>query len=133
MAATAYSHQVSHGYIGAGDSYSESNAYTGDAQDGRRIDVPDSSTDLEVDFVLDVSAISAIWIRSDQNVTLETNNGGSPDDTISLLANKPYVWVSDSYFTNKLTTDITALFFTNASGSAAVVQIGVVYDSTSPS
>jgi hypothetical protein len=92
--------------------------------------IPDESTDLEITFALDVSAIQAIFIKSDQAITIETNSGAAPDDTLNLLANVPYVWSSDSYFVNLLTTDITALFVTNASGATATLNIWVLVDPT---
>jgi len=115
----------------AGRVIRNSNNYTGDASESRSIDVPDSSTDLQVNLEIDITQIKAIYIVSTQNVTLETNSGSTPTDTIALLANKPYVWFSDSYFVNKLTADVTTgIFLTNASGSAAVVDIALTHDAT---
>ena len=133
MAATTYSQSITMGATAAGLSYTSENVYTGDAQDQRSIDVAADATDFEVDFVLDVSAISSIWIESDVNLELFTNTA-SPghDENISLLAGVPYIWSSDSYFVNLLATDITALFFNEVNSVDAVVTITVVYDSTSP-
>ena len=103
----------------AGRTITKENSYTENAQNGISEPIPDQSTDLEVDFVLDVSAIKAIVIVSDQDITLETNNGTTPDDTINLVAGVPYIWTDKSYHACLLTTDVTALFITNSSGSAA--------------
>ena len=106
-------------------------ARTGGAQASVSESIPDSSTDLEVTFTLDVSAIQSIYIKSDEDLTLETNSGGSPTDTITLKAGVPYIWHAGSYHTNLLTADITAnIFLTNASGSAALLEIEVVTDPT---
>jgi len=81
-------------------------------------------------MTIDVSQLKAIYILSDQNITLETNSGSAPADTLNLLANVPYVWHTGSYFTNLLTTDVTASYWTNASGSVANVNIELVVDPT---
>lgn len=92
--------------------------------------VPDSETDFDVLVGIDVSQIQGIYIVSDQDITLETNNGTTPDETISLKANVPYKWHGECYDSNLLATDITALYFTNASGEDATVKIRVVSDPT---
>lgn len=93
--------------------------------------IADSETDKQVTANIDVSALKSLYILSDQDMTLETNSGSTPDDTIALKANKPVVWESSSgYFSNPLTADVTALFFTNASGSAANLKIRTLEDPT---
>lgn len=52
------------------------------------------------------------------------------NDTIALLANVPYVWTTNSYATSLLTVDVEAIAITNASGSAALVNIHSVIDAT---
>lgn len=113
-----------------GESIKQSVSYSADARDGRQVTVPDSTTDQQVDIGIDVSTIEAIYMLSDQDIAVETNNGTTPDDTISLAANKPYVWTADGYFANPFSADITALFLTNASGAAADFQLEVLHDST---
>jgi len=92
--------------------------------------VADSSTDYEIACTLDQSEIAGLWIESDQDVTLETNDGSAPDDTISLRANEPLVWYTNSYYTCPITADVTALFITNASGDTANVRVRALYDAT---
>ena len=92
--------------------------------------IADGQTNKQVAFALDVSQLKAIVINSSQNVTLETNSGSAADETISLLADVPYVWHYQSYHPCLLETDLTALFITNASGSAATLQIEALYDAT---
>jgi len=115
---------------GQGRTVSKSNTYTGSGSISIEETVADAQTDFEINVDIDVSAIKAIYINSTQDVTLETNSGSSPADTISLTANKPYVWTADSYFSNLLTTDVTSMFFTNASGGQATISVEVVYDTT---
>ncbi|MFG0247840.1 MAG: hypothetical protein ACF8OB_03050 [Phycisphaeraceae bacterium JB051] len=93
--------------------------------------VPDSSTDKQIDIVIDVSELKSLYIVSDQDVTIETNDGSAPDDTIALKAGIPLMWESVSgYFSNPFSTDITGLYITNSSGSDATVTIRVLEDVT---
>jgi hypothetical protein len=126
----SFSHTITQNWSGDGRGLAASTAYSGDGQESREVAVPHPTTDQEVAFVLDVSEIEAIYMVSDQDLTVETNNGSSPVDTISLVAGVPYVWTAKSYHTCLLTTDVTALFLTNNSGAEATFKLEVVYDST---
>lgn len=92
--------------------------------------VPDSSTDLQVNLAVDVSAMKSLHIVSDQDVTIETNDGSTPDDTLELTADVPILWYEGCGYSNPLTADVTALFITNDSGSSANVQVHILQDST---
>lgn len=92
--------------------------------------VATGQTNKQIAFTLDVSQLKAIVIVSDKDVTFETNSGSSPVDTIALLADIPYVWHYQSYHACLLTTDVTAIFITNASGATATLQIEALYDAT---
>lgn len=92
--------------------------------------VATGETDLEIALDLDVSELEFVYVNSTEDVTLETNSGTVPDDTIALTANNPYIWHSGSYHAALLTTDITSIFITNASGSNATITVWVLYDST---
>ena len=127
-----FTHTLKRDWVGpSGRQITADKTYSGDAQASVSQSIPDSETDFEVTFTLDVSAIQSIYIKSDQDLTLETNDGTTPTDTIDLKAGVPYIWHTGSYFTNLLTADITAnIFLTNASGSAAKLEIEVVTDPT---
>ena len=109
---------------------SQSNLYTDEAE--TRIDkaVADSSTDFLIALVQDVSETAIVYIVSDQAVTLEFNDSTTGVPTIVLKAGVPYVWYTDSYFTDLLATNITKVYVTNASGSTANVKIRFLYDAT---
>jgi len=97
-----------------------------------RIDesIPDESADLLVALALDVTQIKALHIEADQDLTLETNDGAAPDDTIALKADVPVQWTADGGLTNPLGTDVTALYVTNASGAAATLRCRFLVDPT---
>lgn len=92
--------------------------------------IANGSTDFSIPCALDVSAVKSIWISCDVAVTVETNSGSAPDNTLVLKAGIPYIWNTDSYDTFKLTADVTSLKITNASGSAASLLIHAIQDAT---
>ena len=95
--------------------------------------VADSETDKEVALGVDVSQIAALLITSDQDVTIETNDGSTPDDTLTLKANNALVWSTNCGYSCPLTADITGnIFVTNASGSTANIKIRICYTDATP-
>ncbi len=92
--------------------------------------VADGQTDYLIAAVLDVTAITALLIVSDQDVTLEVNDSAIGVPTIALLANVPYLWHNQHYANNLLTANVTQLFVTNASGSIANFKFIALYDAT---
>lgn len=92
--------------------------------------IPASSTDLLVAGNIDVSQLKAFWIKSDVALTIETNSGSSPADTITLTAGRPVIWDHLSGETNPLTTDVTAFYITEGAGSAANLEMEFLVDST---
>lgn len=87
-------------------------------------------TDTVLNIAIDVSAVKSFFIVSDRAVTIETNNGGSPTNTLTLAAGVPYVWNTSSADTFKLTGDVTKYYVTNASGGSARIQQYCIQDST---
>jgi hypothetical protein len=114
------------------NSISKRISITADCEKNVSISVPDSSTDLQVELALDVSALKAILIATDQDITVETNDGTTPDDTFTIEANNPLVWNVDCPLPNPFasTVDVTDLYITNASGSAAAIEIRTLVDAT---
>lgn len=108
----------------------KSKAYSGSQIVELDESVADSQTDSQINVAIDVSAVKTFYVVSDQNVTLETNSGSTPADTIALKADVPYVWTTDSYDSFLLGTDVTAIFITNASGSTAAITLRALIDAT---
>ena len=79
-------------------------------------------------IAIDVSAVKWFLIHSTTAVTVETNSGSAPADTLTLLAGYAYEWHASRYDAFKLGTDVTALFITTT--VEAIVTIKVLYDST---
>ena len=106
------------------------NEFSGSQRISLEESIANATTNGQVNVAIDVSKLIAIVINSTQNVTLETNDGSTPDDTIALEANVPYVWHENSYHSLLLTADVTALFITNASGAAATITVEALVDAT---
>jgi len=92
--------------------------------------IASGGTDILVNAAVKVADIKSVVITSDQDVTLETNSGGSPANTLTLKANVPYIWNTDCYDTLKFTVNITALYFTNGGANVANVEGRILYDPT---
>lgn len=126
----AFSHTITRQVNNGGETIAKTNTYSGDGRESRTIAVPDSTTDQLVNLTMDVSQIKSLYIVSNYAVTVETNSSSAPTNTIALVADTPLIWHTGSYYTNLLTADVTAIYLTNASGSAATVNIEIVHDST---
>lgn len=92
--------------------------------------IPAVTNDVEVAAVFSVASLKMVFILSDKDVTLETNSSSAPDQTISLLANKPLFWYEGAYHANPFTDDVTKFFFSNAGATDANVRIRILRDGT---
>lgn len=109
---------------------SKSKSYTGSSVVAVEESVSNGATDLQINIAIDVSAIKSVYIASDKAVTIETNSGSVPDDTLTLVADVPYEWQTDSYSACLLTVDVTKVYVTNSSGGTATLQIYCLQDAT---
>lgn len=112
------------------DNLSQSNSISAASRVSLDETIADSTTDGAVGFTLDISAVKSFYMVSDQDILVEPNDGSTPDDPISLVAGIPYVWYTDKYDAFWFGTDITVLYITNASGSAANLKIEALVDPT---
>jgi hypothetical protein len=131
MIAMAQTHTVSFNWASPGSSLAYSKAYT--ATNETNIvgeTIADNATDYEIVVAIDVSAVKSFYVVSDQAITIETNNGTTPDDTLNLAAGIPYVWTTDMLDSFLLGTDVTSIFVTNASGATATLHLRCLQDAT---
>jgi len=126
----SFSQSVKFAWEGGSGALSKTVTKTGTGQSSLDETVATGLTDEELEYTLDFSAIKSVYIYSSQDVTLETNDGSSPGDTLALKANEPYVWHDTSLYPNLLTTDITSIFITNSSGAAANIRIEALVDAS---
>jgi hypothetical protein len=92
--------------------------------------IPASSTDLAVALTFAVAKLKYIWILADAAMTLETNSGSAAADTITLVANKPFLWevTYDANLSNPFSIDVTGLFVTSSAGGQ--LQLSAIVDPT---
>ena len=123
----SFTHQVTEKVLVGGESITKTNTLTS----GSKISIDESlsiGTNTLVALTLDVSQVKACYILADTAMTIKTNSSGSPANTLTLVANIPYVWYTNKYDTFKLTTDVTALYVTNA--AAGRLQMEFLVDPT---
>lgn len=127
----SFSHEISQAWSNGERAISPSNTFTGGGQ-GPSIDevIPADSTDALVAYALDVSQVKAFFMLAEGDMTIETNDGAAPDDTLNLKAGIPYIWFTNTYDTFKFTTDITKLYCTDTSTADNRLQIEAVFDPT---
>lgn len=71
-----------------------------------------SQTDYAVAVAFTGNNVQSLCLVADQNVTIEVNNGTTPDKTINLKANMPYLWnTSAGYFTNPFASITSATWY----------------------
>lgn len=113
-----------------GASISQNVTLTAEAGQVIDVSVAGSTTDQRVNVAIDVSQLTHIFLLADGALTIQTNDGTTPDDTITLAAGKPLVWYSGCGLTCPLTVDVTDLYLTNAGGSAVALQVRIQADAT---
>jgi hypothetical protein len=96
----------------------------------RSIEMPAETTDEEVEFNVVAAGMEMIYITSDVDVTIKTNDTVAPDDTFELVAGKPLCWYKDSQLPCPFTVDVTVLYITNAGSVAGTVEIDSLHDVT---
>ena len=83
--------------------------------------IADSTTDKEFLFALDISNLKVFSMVSDYALTVKTNSSSTAQETFSLAAGKPVIWETGE--TAIFAGDVTALYVSNSSGSAATLKI----------
>ena len=92
--------------------------------------IPNGNDNL-VAFNLDYSQCKALMIVADGDLTIETNaNDATGGQTIAITEDVPFFWQANSGITCPITTDITALYVTNATGAAVSLKIRALVDPT---
>lgn len=94
--------------------------------------IPANQTNLEVHLEFLNAKLKGFIIWSDVAMTIETNDGGSPQETITLVANSPYYWnLAGSRMgsaASPFAGDVTSIFVTNT--TAGTLNIRPVVDPT---
>lgn len=129
----AYGGTITIAYDGGGTTKSDTITKSASGRISWEEDVATATTDGQINCpTVDVSELELLYIKSTQDVTLETNAAdASGGNTLNLKANEPYVWWSGAPFVNMITADIvTNVFVTNASGATATITFEAILDAT---
>jgi len=81
--------------------------------------IPISTTNQALQLAFTTASMQALLISSTFALTLKTNSSGSPIQTLTLAPNQAITWYTGSANANPITTDVTEIFITNASGTNA--------------
>lgn len=114
-----------------GSPVTQSTVKTGGARADLSESIPNGANNAVI-YSLDVSQVKAFCLKVGGALTIYTNDAstGSPDDTLTFTEAGIYTWENGSQGTFVLGTDVTALYVTNATGSAVDLEIRAVYDPT---
>lgn len=130
-------HTLTFGWTRNGETISNNVNYAVEGEQNVDLDatttpVAAGATAKEVTITIDVSKLATIIIQSDQDITIKTNSTGTPDDTLTVKANKPLVWGADSGLPNPFPSgvDVTKIYIANPAASVANVKIRTGYDTT---
>lgn len=128
-------HRITHGWSSGSASLIRAFDVSAGAECNIDESIADGANNLAVALTLDVSQLKSLFMLSDKDVTVETNNGAVPVNVFALKAGVPFVWnINDAALRDTagtaVVTDVTGLFVTNASGAAALLQIRALLDPT---
>lgn len=88
--------------------------------------VAGSTTNQQEGFSWTNANLRGVYLKSDQTLTLKTNSTGSPQDTLTITAGVPFVWVFGSGITNPFAGNVTQTFWTNGGATLANVYVRVL-------
>lgn len=109
---------------------SSSYEITADGSATREVPIGNAASDFQVDVNIDMSEMKSFLLKADVGMTVKTNSSGTPDDTFTLKAGVPLLWTENSYFSNPLSADVTALYVTNDQGESGELVVEALEDST---
>jgi hypothetical protein len=83
-----------------------------------------SLTDQLLTVAFTAANVQSIFLLSDKGLTIETNSGSSPVNTIVLKPGTPLAWSkSAGYFPNPFTANVTAFYITTTVAARLQVKI----------
>lgn len=121
IALLGITHTVSFGHAGGSVSLSAQVQKTGEVAAEAEIALAEGAvTDQEEAVAFDHTTLQEIYIQCDDAAcTIETNSGSAADDTLSIAAGVPFVWVAGAGITNPFSAAVTSIFITKAGGTDA--------------
>jgi hypothetical protein len=105
-------------------------SYSGDARTSLKVSIEAGAVNVEHILPIDISQIAALFIHAAGDLTIKTNSSSTPDDTLALKADEPYVWATGDYSPLLLDADVTKVFVSNAGAAAVTLYVECLYDPT---
>lgn len=122
----AVSNSISFGHTGASATLSDTVTLSGSIGTEANFTVAGSATNSQQAIDFNQTNLRGVYIKTDQDLTLKTNSTGSPQETISLKAGIPMVWVYQGGIPNPFAGNVTTTYWTNAGTTAANVFLRVL-------
>lgn len=88
-----------------------------------------SQTDLLFNIAFDKDRLEMCYLVASEDMTIETNDGTEPGDTINLVADEPLIYWKDGPYANPFASaDVTAFYITNT--DAGTLEGFILHDPT---
>lgn len=129
---TDFAHTTTVSWSGTGNSsFGGTLRDSADAEDNREIVVA-ASTEVQADVAIVYTRLKHLFIQTDVNMTLRTNQAasGTPADTIALVAGYPVSFSYSAGQANPFTVDVTTMFIQNATDTSGTLRLRILKDST---
>jgi hypothetical protein len=131
VAGVDISHALTLSWSRSGETIAQTVTIEADGETNRNLTVPASTTDFRTNIAIDVSEVKLLYIHSDVAVQIETNaTDATGGNTVQIAANKPFLWYVGCGWVLPLTTDVTDMYITNATGGIATIRIRLLIDET---
>jgi hypothetical protein len=128
----SFTHTVGITWSGGTTTVTGSFTNTADGEDNRDVSVAAATNNVLTNMNIDISQLKSLLVLSDKDVTIKTNSTSSPQETLTIKANVPYIYVSNTGANNAVpfAGDVTAFYLSNAGASDATVKIRMLQDAT---
>lgn len=126
--AASFTHTLGWTWNDGQNSLSGTSQQTSEQTHNTDVTVAANTTDFGVDIAFNYADLKSFFMLSSTDLTLETNSGSSPGNTLTLKAGVPYVWQYGGYGSNPFSVNVTRFFLTNGTAGAATVQIRMLLD-----
>jgi hypothetical protein len=126
----AFTHTITLSLASAGVAIGGTQVLTADNKSSFDIPLTASQADVAVDVAFDKDRLQSLFIKSDKDLTIETNSTSEPGDTLTIPGGEPFVWNQNMAWDNPFSADVTKFYLTNGEAAAARVQMEFLYDPT---
>lgn len=120
-------HTITKGWKSGSKAISKAKDLTDSAELALDLATPAATTDQLTTLAISATKTTALYIVSDVDLVLKTNDATTPQETINLSAGNPLVWDVNSYHPFPFSGDVTAIYTSNASGQQSNLNVRILY------